>query len=126
LHSIGGGDGVIDLPPDTHFFTAQMVKDGPDIGVATFFAGPLIDGEFLDRSPRFQALIRNETSGRIIHQGEYTPVEVEGIFLRQIRETTRSNYLYLVTHSAFSTAHAPDNPDASPTEAVDFMKIVPI
>lgn len=114
---------MIDLPPDTQFFTAQMVKDGPDIGVATFFAGPLIDGEFLDRSPRYQALIRNETSGRPIHQGDYTPVEVEGIFLRRIRPTTRSNYTYLISHSSYSTAHAPHNPDAAPTEAVDFMKL---
>lgn len=106
-----------------HYWTAQLVKSGVDIGVMTFFDGPLVDGEILDRSPRWQALVRTETTGRAILMGDHVPIEVEGMFLRRIKPTTKANYEFLVSHASYSTAHAPDNADASPTEAVDFMKL---
>lgn len=106
-----------------HYWTAQLVKSGVDIPVMTFFDGPLIDGEILDRSPRWQAIVRLETTGRAILQGDHVPIEVEGIFLRRIRPTTQANHEYLSAHAAYSTAHAPSNPDAAPKEAVDFMKM---
>ena len=108
-----------------HYWTAKLAKGGVDIGVMTFFDGPMVDGEILDRSPRWQALVRTETTGRIILMGEQVPIEVEGVFLRNIKPTTKANYDYLVSHAAFSTNHAPHNADAKPTEAVDFMKIRP-
>lgn len=108
-----------------HYWTAKLVKDGPDIGVMTFFDGPLVDGEILDRSPRWQAKIRTETTGRVILMGDQIPIEVEGAFLRNIKPTTQRNWEYLVAHAVYSTNHAPHNADATPTEAVDFMKIKP-
>lgn len=113
------------LPPDTRFFTARMAKGAPLIGVATFYAPPLVDGEWLDRSPRFQCLLRTETTARMILMGDYIPVEIEGAFIRNVTPTTEANYRYLVSHAAYSTAHAPENPDAMPTEAIDFSKYVP-
>lgn len=106
-----------------HYWTAQLAKGAVDVGVMTFFDGPLVDGEILDRSPRWQALVRTEKTGRAITQGDHVPVEVEGVFLRRIRPTTKANYEYLVSHADYSTAHAPHKPDASPTEAIDFMKM---
>ena len=109
-----------------HYWTARYVKGGPLIGVKTFWGQPYIDGCFLDRSPRWQALIRNETTARMILMGDQAPVEVDGAFIRNVEPTTKANYEYLVSHAAYSTAHAPANADASPTEAVDFNKYIPI
>ena len=108
-----------------HYWTAKLSKGAVDIGVMTFFDGPMVDGEILDRSPRWQALVRTEKTARVILMGEQVPIEVEGVFLRNIKPTTRANYEYLVAHADYSTNHAPHNVDASPTEAVDFMKIKP-
>ena len=103
-----------------------MAKGGPFVGVAVWHGAPIVDGEELDRSPRLQALVRTETTSRaVLIMGTESPVEIDGIFLRNIQRTSKANYLYLVTHAEYSTAHAPNNPDASPTEAVDFMKIKP-
>lgn len=110
---------------ERHYWSVRLVKDGPDVGVMTFFDGPLVDGVILDRSPRWQALVGGEVSGRAITQGDHLPVEVDGAFLRNIKPTTKANYEYLVEHAAYSTAHAPTNPDAAPKEAVDFMKLTP-
>ena len=108
-----------------YYWTARYVKGGPLIGVKTFFGPPYVDGEFLDRSHRWQALLRTETTARVILMGDQVPVEVDGAFIRNIEPTTKANYEYLCEHAAYSTAHAPANADASPTEAIDFNKFVP-
>lgn len=112
-------------PPNAYFWQARCAKGAPYVGIMTWEGPPYIDGEELDRSPRFQALIRNETTSRAILQGDHIPVEVDGIFLRNIEKISQAQYQDLVAHSEYSTAHAPMNPDAAPNEAVNFMKIIP-
>ena len=115
-----------DFPPSTRFYQARMAKMAPFVGVAVWEGPPWIDGEEIDRSPRLQALVRTETTARaVLLMGVDTPVEIEGIWLRNFEKTTKANYLYLVSHAEFSTAYAPSNPDAAPTEAVDFHKLTP-
>lgn len=99
---------------DVHFWRAKLVKDGPWIGVKTWLGPPLVEGEELDRSPRFQALVRNETTGRAILYGEPCPIEVDGIGLRSVERITEAEYRYLVDHSQWATAYRPDLPDAAP------------
>lgn len=70
-------------------------------------------------------MVRMETTGRAILYGEPLPVEIEGINLRGIERVREDEYRFLLSHAAYSTAHAPHNPDAAPTEAVDFMKHTP-
>ena len=114
---------MIEPPFGAWFFRARLVKMGPYIGVMTFLAPPLIDGEWLDRSPRFQALVRNETTARAILMGDLLPIEVDQIHLRNIERIDEEPYRYLITHSTYATAHAPHMADAAPQEAVDFMKL---
>lgn len=107
------------METQVHWWRAKLIKDGPWIGVRTFFAPPLIDGEYLDRSPRFQALVRNETSGRMILYGEPCPIEIEGMGLRSVERIAEADYRYLVDHSQWATAHAPHMPDAAPKVKID-------
>lgn len=114
------------FPPSTRFYQARMAKLAPFVGVAVWDGPPWVDGEELDRSHRLQALVRTETTSRaVLLMGTDTPVEIDGIWLRNFEKTTRANYFYLRAHAAYSTAHAPDNADAAPTEAVDFNKLLP-
>lgn len=104
-----------------------MVKNGPDVALAVWEGPPWIEGQELDRSPRLQALVRTETSSRaVIMMGVDAPVEIEGVWLRNIRRVTKEDYLFLASHATYSTAYAPTNPDASPNEAIDFNKMEPI
>lgn len=114
------------LPEDAIYYHGRLVKGAPLVGVAVWFGQPLIDGEWLDRSPRWNCLIRNETTSRAILMGDHVPIEIDGITLRNLQQIKREEYLFLVSHSAFSTAHAPHNPDASPTKAIDFNRMKPI
>lgn len=105
------------------FWKCRLVAKGPYVGVMTWHGAPLVEGEELDRGHRWQALVRNETTGRMILLGEPCPIEIEGMFLRNIEPTSQPNYEYLVAHAAYATAHAPHMPDAAPAEAIDFMKM---
>lgn len=108
-----------------HFWQARLVTDGPFIGVRTFFGPPLIDGEHLDRSPRWQAVVRDETTGRRILLGDECPIEVDGVFLRNIEKIKEADYRFLISHANYATTHRPDMPDANPHKPVDWMKLKP-
>lgn len=104
---------------ETFYWRAKMVKNGPWIGVKTWLGAPLIDGEELDRSHRWQALVRTETTGRMILYGEPCPIEIEGVGIRNIERITEGEWSYLVDHARYATAHAPHMPDAAPKVKID-------
>ncbi len=107
------------MPAANHFYRARLVKGGPFVGVKTFFGPPFVDGEEVDRSPRWQALVRTETTARAILMGDATPIEVDGVMLRNIEGIPEAEYRYLVAHADYSTKYAPLNPDAAPKTAFD-------
>lgn len=113
-------------PPVNHFYRARLVKAGPWVGVATFYGGPFLDGETVDRSPRWQALVDIETDARAILQGDHYPIEVDGLTLRNLREVSAEEYLFHVKHSQWARKFAPSNPSADPRKAIDITTLAPI
>lgn len=115
------------LPDKPRFYRARLAKRGPFIGVKVFLGPPLIDGEQIDRSPRWQALVDTETSARaVLMFGEDgLPVEVDGITVRNIEPTTEADYRFLVADSAHARDYRPADPKASPRQAVDFNRLLP-
>jgi hypothetical protein len=107
------------------YWRARLRKDGADIGVMTWYGAPVIDGEEQDRSHRWQALVRGETTSRAILMGEPCPIEVDGISLRNIKGITEADYRLLIDHAAYAVAHRPDLPDASPNKAIDWNRQKP-
>ena len=111
---------------NAHYWRAKMVTNGPWIGVMTWYGPPLIDGEELDRSPRWQAKVRIERTGRAILMGGHIPTEIERldtdrepITLRNIQPIEQEAWEYLIAHAAWATQHAPHMPDASPRSKID-------
>jgi len=105
-----------------HFWKAKLIRGGPFVGVKTFHGPPLVDGEFLDRSHRWQAIVRLETSARMILMGDETPIEVEGKHLRGIERIDEAAYRHLIEHADWATKYRPDLPDANPETPVDWAK----
>lgn len=101
------------------FWRARLISKGPWIGVKTLLAGPIIDGEEQDRSPRWQAIVRLETTGRAILFGEPCPIEIDGMTLRSIERIEESEYQFLVGHADWAVKHAPHMPDATPKKAAN-------
>lgn len=97
-----------------HYWKARLVAHGPWVGVKTWYGPAIIDGEEQDRSHRWQAIVRNETTSRAILMGDEIPIEVDGVFLRSITKIDRAEYEYLVAHSKWASEHAPHLPDAAP------------
>ena len=105
-------------------YQARLVKGGPFVGVSVVFAGPIVDGEEQDRSPRWQALVGNERDGRVILQGGAMPIEVEGITLGSLERITEAEHRYLLAHQKWAAATG-THPRATPRDAVDFMTLPP-
>lgn len=108
-----------------HFWQARLKAGAPFVGVKTFYGPPLIDGEYLDRSHRWQALVRLETTARAVLLGAECPIEIDGMFLRNIEAIAERDYRFLISHADYATKHRPDLPDASPTTAVNWLTLKP-
>lgn len=109
------------------YWKCRLVSAGPFVPVKTWFGAPLVDGEELDRSHRWQALVRLETSSRAILFGDETPIEVEGMrSMRGLERITESDYAYMLRHADYSTKHKPENHDAAPYTPIDWNKSKPI
>lgn len=104
---------------EVHYWRARFGRETPNIGVRTFFGPPLMDGEYLDRAWRWQAVVRLETSGRVIEFGEPCPIQVEGVNLRNIERIDAADYRYMVDHADYATKYRPDLPDAAPKTRID-------
>ena len=107
------------------FYRARIARRGPFIGVKVFFGPPLVGGEEIDRSPRWQTIVNGETTGRAVLQtgNDDVPVEVDGITLRNVEAITLAEYQFLVADAEHAREWRPDHPKAKPREAVDFLSL---
>lgn len=101
------------------WYRARLIKGGPFVPVKVWCGGPLVDGEELDRSWRWQCVVRLETTARAILQGDWLPVEVEDALLLNIETITAQEYAYMVDHTQWAVNHQPDHPEASPRRKLD-------
>lgn len=109
------------------YFRARLVKDGPFIGVRLFVGPPIVDGEELDRSPRLQVMVADETTSRAVLMlgDDDIPIEVDGATLRSIASITAAEWRYQVAHQRWAIENAPNHPKASPRKPVDFDTLLP-
>lgn len=103
------------------YYSARLTRGGPLVGVHVWFGPPLIDGEEMDRSPRWQALIDTETTGRPVHQfaDDGAPLDVDGVTLREPAPINEALYRFLIERARWAQKHAPHHPSASPRDAID-------
>lgn len=108
---------------DRRYYRARLVKDGPFVPVMVWRGQPVVDGEELDRSPRWQCLVGVEKTSRGILMGDDVPIEVDGVLLRGLEAISQDDYAFMVEHVAWAEKHAPDHPKAAPKRAVNFNTI---
>lgn len=103
------------------YFSCRLTKGGPIVAVKMLFAGPIVEGEEQDRSPRWQVLVDTEETARAVHEitDSGIPVEVDGRILRSIQPIDEPEYRYLTARGAWAQEHSPYHPSAAPQEAID-------
>lgn len=109
----------------SRYYSARLTKGGPIVGVKLVHCGPILHGEEQDRSPRWQALVDTEQTGRYVWQFSTAgwPVEADGCSLRVIAEIDEPEYLFLTARGAWAQEHSPYHIAAAPREAVDLRKL---
>ena len=105
------------------YYRARLVGAGPFVPVKVWHGLPFIDGEEVDRSPRWQALVGLETTGRAILMGDDVPVEVEGCTLRNLEPIAEHDYRFMVDHQRWAQVADPAHPKANPKRAINFNTV---
>ena len=103
------------------FYSARLARGAVKVGVSVFFGPPLVDGDELDRSPRWQARIGDAATALALNHfaDDGRPVDVDGATLRDCAAITEAEHRYLVAHGAWAVANAPEHPRAAPRKAAD-------
>lgn len=86
------------------FYRARLVKGGPYVGVKVWHGQPLVGGELLDRSPRWQCLVGAEDEARAVLMGDALPIEVDGVTLRNLEPIGPADHAYYVAHGRWAEA----------------------
>lgn len=108
-----------------HYYRARLAKDAVFVPVMVWHGAPLVDGEELDRSARWQALVGHEKTARAVLMGDHLPVDVDGVRLRNLEPIAEHQYRFMVADAEHARDWRPDDPKAEPEKAVDFNKLLP-
>jgi len=106
-------------PPTPGYYRMRLVRNGPRVAVSIWYGEPVMDGETLDRSPRWCCEIDGRTTDE---RGELFHVEQAWPFCAK-EPITHAEYLYLINHAAWARYNAPDHPKATPRRPIDFHKL---
>lgn len=112
-------------PPTAGTYQTKLVAGGPFVPVRIWFGAPIVDGEALDRSPRWCVAIDGATD-RLEQDKESgyrcrVPLDPLAVWPHCARyPISAANYEYMVAHSAWAK-DVPDHPKAKPRKRVDFL-----
>ena len=108
-----------------HYYRARMAKDAVFIPVMVWHGLPLVDGEDVDRNPRWQCLVNVEKTARAVLMGDSLPIEVDGVTLRNIEPIKEHEYRFMVADAAHARNWRPNDPQADPKKPIDFNTLPP-
>lgn len=118
-------------PPVPGYYQMRLTKGGVFVPVFIWYGAPIIDGEELDRSPRWCVEIDSKTcradfddAGELIGR---VPIEIERAWPYCARwPISEAEFEFLKGRAAWAREHEPNHPAAVPRETVDLLKLKPI
>ena len=115
--------------PQAGFYKCRLGKRGIEVAVRIWFGQPVVDGEVLDRSPRWCVEVNGETTrlGEDV-EGERT-VELLDVFDAWTRccgsPISKREYDFLLRRKTWAVEHEPSHPAANPRTPIDVRKLAP-
>lgn len=112
-------------PPVAGHYAMRLARGGVRVAVRIWEGPPVIEGEELDRSPRWcceidgrtDRLERDDEAGYLCR----VPLEIDRAWPYCAGEPiAESEYRYLLAHAEWAREHQPEHPRAQPRKAVDF------
>lgn len=116
--------------PVAGFYSTRLVKGGIKCPVRIYFGCPIVDGEQLDRSPRWCVLI-NGASARTERNDEgdaigRVPHPVDSVWpYCALNPISKSEYRFQLRRVYWAKQHAPWHPAARPREPIDLHSLKP-
>jgi hypothetical protein len=118
--------------PNAGFYSVRLSRGGLRVGVRIWFGQPIVDGETLDRSPRWCC----EVDGR----SERNDYDGEGNLLGRVpldpitddvwawccgSPISEREFQFLARRRTWAVKHAPDHPAANPRAKIDVRALPP-
>jgi len=106
-------------PPTPGYYRMRLVRHGPRVAVHIWFGQPVMDGETLDRSPRWCVAIDGRTTddaGELFHVEQAWPYCAK-------EPIPAGVYHYMVAHAGWARLHDAEHPKARPRRPIDFHKL---
>jgi len=103
--------------PVPGFYRIRLVRGGPWVGARITYGPPLdpIDGEELDRSPRWNAFI----DGELIGEPGPCPHKAGAFRIWPAHSISQAEHDYLVATARWARDHAQAEPAANPRQTID-------
>jgi len=111
---------------DIIYYAVRLAKNGPRCGLKVLYGVPNdpVTGEPLDRSPRWQCWLNDESV-----EPWSVIMELDGVTQQPVINgelIDEAEYKYLCDVSQWASAHAPDSPEANPRRPIDLAAMKPI
>ncbi|HTE38032.1 MAG TPA: hypothetical protein VK634_17100 [Reyranella sp.] len=122
---------VRDWPPVPGYYQIRLVKKGVFVPVFIWFGAPIVDGEALDRSPRWCVEIDGRTD-RLEYDADgepwcRVPLDPLRVWPHCARwQISEAEYEHLRARKTWAVEHAPTHPSAVPRETIDLTTMKPI
>jgi len=108
----------------------RLVKGGPPVAVRIYYGAPVVDGERLDRAPRWCAVIDGRTDrlerdadGNVLGR---VPIDAFEVWPEcSARRVDVGEYRFLLRLAAWARRHKPAHPAARPFERIDLRALEP-
>jgi hypothetical protein len=119
--------------PVAGFYATRLVRGGIEVPVRIWFGAPIVDGDELDRSPRWCVELDGKTTKteRDPDTGYEARVPLDplhdGVWPFCARKPiTESEFAFLTRRAAWAREHQPEHPAATPRERVDVRRLPPV
>lgn len=116
--------------PIPGYYMTRLVRGGPFVPVRIHFGAPILDNEEQDRAPIWVVTVDGKTDREETGPEGYKcrvalDVYQYWPFCGRFR-ITQGEYEYMLAKSRWVKEYAPDRPEASPREVVDFNSRKPV
>jgi len=118
--------------PNAGFYSCRLMRGGIRVAVRIWFGQPIVDGETIDRSPRWCCEVDGRTDrndydadGNLLGRVPLDPILDEVWVHCNGTPITEREYHFLNRRREWAVKHEPDHPAANPRVKVDVRALKP-
>lgn len=111
--------------PREGFYRVRLVRGALFVRVLVWHGRPIVDGQTVDRAPRWCVAVDGRTDKLDDEAGCHVPLDVNDVW-PWCEPISRREYCFLKRRERWANKHAPDHPAANPRRRIEVGKLKPL